>query len=245
MSRGETRQSRVHREEKLRKRPLSWPAKRIGTSAKEKAQIMTENATDYSIGCTIAEHEGLQQKNVTGPRRNLTAGFSGPFETKLQQIIEGIGTTAFPRAEKTQNAIKRKDEKRMQRREATIRQGHMDAKRDLARAKVSYKEHRSGLSFERISLICAGNPNPIGDRCAGKIDFMKNLNLTPVEFHRKIVKKVVEACGFYQCRPEKDPFCCQQKAHAKVISCAPRTRRGTIYSNNNLSPLSINTAEPK
>ena len=245
MSRGGARQSRVCKERKPEKRPPSWPAQKVGTSAREKAQIMTENAIDYSIGCTIAEHEGLQQENATNPGKCPTNGFSGPFETKLQQIIEGIRTTTFPRVKENHVMIKIRDERRIQRREATIRRGYIDTKRDLARANTGYNEDKDDLSLGNISRICEGDLNSTGDRRVGKIDFMRNLNLTPVGFHKKIVEKIVEACGFYQCKPEKNLCGYQKKVPAKVIGCVSRTRKGTIYQNlnNNSSSSNSNTTE--
>ena len=236
MSRGGARHRRVYGERKLEKRPPSWPAQKVGTSAREKAQIMTENAIDYSIGCTIAEHEGLQQENATTPRKCPTNGFSGPFETKLQQIIEGIRTTTFPRAKENHVMIRIRDTRRIQRREATIRRGYIDTKRDLARAKTGYKENRNDLSLGSISRICEGNL---------KVDFMRNLDLTPVGLHKKMVEKIVEACGFYQCKPEKNPFGYHQEVPAKIVGCVSRTRKGTIYQNlnNNSSSTNSNTME--
>ena len=245
MSQGEARQSRVHKERKLEKQPPSWPAWKIGISAREKAQIMTENATDYSIGCTIAEHEDLQQENTTKSRKCPKTEFSGPFETKLQQIIEGIRTTTFPRAKRSQVVMKRKDKKRIQNREATIRQGYMDTKRDLARTKIGYKENRNDLSLGSISRICEEDLKSTSDRCIGKVDFMRNLDLTPVGFHKKIVKKIVEACEFYQCRPEEGLLGYQQEVPAKTVGCVSRTRKGTIYQNLNNNSSSTNGRMPR
>ena len=203
----------------------------INTSAKQRAQIMTEDATDYFIGCTIAEQENSQSEDTAEYSSNLTAGSSGPFETRLRQILEGIKTFTLTRAGKNRKGMNGKEIKRIESREATIRQGYMETKRDLAKTKDACVQGKGNLGVGRISLICARRLDPIEERLFEKTEFMRHLHLAPIEFYKKIIRECIKACEFYQLQPVVDTLYCEQEASS--VSTAgnqmSRTRKGTVY----------------